>query len=39
MKMEHVLTAPRDGEVVEVDAAVGVQVAEGARLVVIHAGD
>lgn len=36
MKMEHVLTAPRDGVVSEVNGAAGDQVAQGARLVVVH---
>jgi 3-methylcrotonyl-CoA carboxylase alpha subunit len=35
MKMEHTLTAPIAGTVTEVDAAVGQQVAEGARLILI----
>ncbi|TVR10495.1 MAG: acetyl-CoA carboxylase biotin carboxylase subunit [Salinarimonadaceae bacterium] len=35
MKMEHVLLAPADGVVSEIAAAVGDQVAEGARLVVV----
>jgi 3-methylcrotonyl-CoA carboxylase alpha subunit len=33
MKMEHTLTAPRDGVVAEVGAAAGVQTVEGAVLV------
>jgi 3-methylcrotonyl-CoA carboxylase alpha subunit len=33
MKMEHVLLAPVAGEVMEVAAAAGGQVAEGARLI------
>ena len=33
MKMEHTLTAPRDGELSEVDAVAGSQTAEGAILV------
>ncbi len=35
MKMEHGLTAPVDGEVAEIAVAVGAQVAEGAKLMVI----
>ena len=35
MKMEHVLTAPRDGIVSEVAGEPGVQLAEGAKVVVI----
>lgn len=35
MKMEHVLTAPRDGTVSEVAGVPGGQVAEGARVVVL----
>ncbi|MGO4405047.1 acetyl-CoA carboxylase biotin carboxylase subunit [Bosea sp. RAF48] len=35
MKMEHVLTAPRDGTVSEVVGEPGAQVAEGAKVVVI----
>jgi 3-methylcrotonyl-CoA carboxylase alpha subunit len=35
MKMEHVLVAPSDAEVVEVAAVPGAQVAEGARLIVL----
>jgi 3-methylcrotonyl-CoA carboxylase alpha subunit len=35
MKMEHVLTAARDGVVAEIAATPGAQVAEGARLIVI----
>ena len=35
MKMEHVLVAPADGEVAEVAAEPGAQVAEGARLIVL----
>ncbi|MDQ4136702.1 MAG: biotin/lipoyl-binding protein, partial [Pseudomonadota bacterium] len=35
MKMEHALVAPADGEVSEVSAEVGTQVAEGARLIVL----
>jgi 3-methylcrotonyl-CoA carboxylase alpha subunit len=35
MKMEHVLTAPRDGTVSEIGAAPGAQVAEGAKVVVL----
>jgi 3-methylcrotonyl-CoA carboxylase alpha subunit len=38
MKMEHVLTAPSDGEVAEVAAEAGAQVGEGARLIVLKAG-
>jgi len=33
MKMEHVLVAPTDGEVAEIAAEPGAQVAEGARLI------
>jgi 3-methylcrotonyl-CoA carboxylase alpha subunit len=33
MKMEHVLLAPADGEVAEIAAEPGAQVAEGARLI------
>ncbi|SEG80080.1 acetyl-CoA carboxylase biotin carboxylase subunit [Bosea lathyri] len=35
MKMEHVLTAPRDGTVTEVAGEPGAQVAEGAKVVVL----
>ena len=35
MKMEHLLTAPRDGVVQEVSGEPGGQVAQGARLVTI----
>jgi 3-methylcrotonyl-CoA carboxylase alpha subunit len=35
MKMEHALVAPADGEVAEVAAEPGSQVAEGARLIVL----
>ena len=35
MKMEHVLTAPRDGVVVEATGEPGAQVAQGARIVSI----
>ncbi|HRJ68148.1 MAG TPA: biotin carboxylase N-terminal domain-containing protein [Beijerinckiaceae bacterium] len=35
MKMEHALIAPRDGVVAETFGAVGVQVSEGAKLIVI----
>ncbi|PZU92232.1 MAG: carbamoyl-phosphate synthase subunit L [Chelatococcus sp.] len=35
MKMEHVLTAPRDGTVAEVAGEPGTQVAEGAKVVVL----
>jgi 3-methylcrotonyl-CoA carboxylase alpha subunit len=35
MKMEHTLTAPIAGSVTEIDATVGQQVAEGARLMLI----
>ena len=35
MKMEHVLTAPRDGTVTEIGAEPGAQVAEGAKVVVL----
>ena len=37
MKMEHALTAPFDGVVGEVSAAVGDQVTEGAVLAVVKA--
>ncbi len=37
MKMEHVLVAPADGEVAEIAAEPGAQVAEGARLIVLKA--
>jgi 3-methylcrotonyl-CoA carboxylase alpha subunit len=36
MKMEHALTAPRAGTVVEASGTVGAQVAQGAKIVVIH---
>ncbi|WP_342362253.1 acetyl/propionyl/methylcrotonyl-CoA carboxylase subunit alpha [Terrarubrum flagellatum] len=36
MKMEHVLVAPRDGVVSEISAQAGQQVAQGAKLVVVH---
>ncbi|WP_407518554.1 biotin carboxylase N-terminal domain-containing protein [Methylobacterium oryzisoli] len=39
MKMEHALTAPADGEVAEVTAEAGAQVAEGARLITIRTED
>ena len=35
MKMEHVLTAPRDGTVTEIAGEPGAQVAEGAKVVVL----
>ena len=35
MKMEHVLTAPRDGVVIDATGEPGMQVAQGARLVSI----
>ena len=35
MKMEHALLAPREGEVSELSAAIGAQLAEGARLMVV----
>jgi 3-methylcrotonyl-CoA carboxylase alpha subunit len=35
MKMEHALVAPADGEIAEVAAEAGAQVAEGARLIVL----
>jgi 3-methylcrotonyl-CoA carboxylase alpha subunit len=38
MKMEHALVAPRDGVVAEVIGDVGVQVGEGARVVVLAEG-
>lgn len=37
MKMEHVLTAPRDGTAIEVAGEPGGQVAEGAKVVVLGA--
>ncbi|MDE2579966.1 MAG: ATP-grasp domain-containing protein, partial [Hyphomicrobiales bacterium] len=36
MKMEHALVAPRAGKVLEVSGAPGAQVAQGAKIVVIH---
>jgi 3-methylcrotonyl-CoA carboxylase alpha subunit len=39
MKMEHALTAPIAGTVKEVAAAAGSQIAEGAKVMVIAAGD
>ena len=39
MKMEHALVAPAAGEVAEVAAEPGAQVAEGARLIVLATGD
>jgi len=39
MKMEHSLTATRAGEVTEIAAAVGDQVGEGDKLIVIHSED
>ncbi len=39
MKMEHTLVAPSAGVVADVSAAVGQQVAQGARLVAIHTED
>ncbi len=33
MKMEHTLTAPRDGKIIEVGAVAGAQTAEGVVLV------
>ncbi|MGY2052311.1 ATP-binding protein [Methylobacterium sp. JK268] len=39
MKMEHALTAPADGEVTEVTAEAGAQVAEGARLIGIRSAE
>jgi 3-methylcrotonyl-CoA carboxylase alpha subunit len=39
MKMEHALVAPADGEVAEVSAEVGAQVAEGARLISLRSED
>ncbi|MGF3021448.1 biotin carboxylase N-terminal domain-containing protein [Methylobacterium aquaticum] len=39
MKMEHALTAPRDGTVAEVTAEAGQQVAEGARLITLTTED
>jgi 3-methylcrotonyl-CoA carboxylase alpha subunit len=35
MKMEHALVAPSDGEVAEIAAEPGAQVAEGARLIIL----
>jgi 3-methylcrotonyl-CoA carboxylase alpha subunit len=35
MKMEHALTAPRDGTIAEVLAEPGTQVAENARLITL----
>ncbi len=37
--MEHALVAPADGEVAEVAAEPGAQVAEGARLIVLKTED
>ena len=37
MKMEHTLTAPRDGVVASVDASAGAQTVEGAVLVRLEA--
>ena len=37
MKMEHALTAPRDGTVGEILADEGTQVAEGARILLMTA--
>jgi 3-methylcrotonyl-CoA carboxylase alpha subunit len=37
MKMEHALVAPQDGVVTEIVAAVGAQIAEGARIMAIGA--
>ena len=39
MKMEHVLTAPRDGRIAEVLVAEGEQVSDGALLVRFEAVD
>ncbi|MDP2411856.1 MAG: biotin carboxylase N-terminal domain-containing protein [Pseudolabrys sp.] len=39
MKMEHTLTAPVDGVVAEVAVIIGAQVAEGAKVMLIEAGD
>jgi biotin carboxyl carrier protein len=36
MKMEHSLTAPRAGRVVNIAASVGAQVQQGARLMTIE---
>jgi 3-methylcrotonyl-CoA carboxylase alpha subunit len=36
MKMEHSLTAPRAGRVARIAAAVGDQVAQGARIMTIE---
>src|SRR5207247_237739 len=38
MKMEHALTAPRDGVVAELRVSAGSQVAEGAQLMTIEPG-
>ena len=39
MKMEHTLTAAIDGTVAEIAASVGTQIAEGAKVMVISAGE
>ena len=39
MKMEHTLTAAIDGTVAEISASVGTQIAEGAKVMVISAGE
>jgi len=39
MKMEHALTAPRDGRVAGIAVAEGSQVAEGANLMIVEAVD
>ena len=39
MKMEHALTAPRDGVVAEVLVAAGAQVTDGALLLALEPGD
>jgi 3-methylcrotonyl-CoA carboxylase alpha subunit len=39
MKMEHTLTAPVDGTVAEIAVAKDAQVAEGAKVMLIEAGE
>jgi len=39
MKMEHTLTAPRDGVIAEVNAKAGDQVEDGVLLVLLEAVD
>jgi 3-methylcrotonyl-CoA carboxylase alpha subunit len=39
MKMEHALTAPRDGRIAGVAVTAGSQVAEGANLMIVEAAD